>query len=131
MSAQTTWVTGGTGSGVYDPVTTSDNVNVQFSDQDESWHKFKGRGHTYRSSFGTCRKSGVKAVCDEIRNRSRPKCLLVTFVATVTLIILLLIVVIASSRHSESFGSTDYEKWVDKSTGESVIGIVAYRRDVK
>lgn len=119
MSAQTTWMSGGSGSGVYDPVTTTDNVNVQFSDQDENWQGFKGRGRTY--NFGTYRKSGVKAVCDEIRNRTRPKCLLVTFIATVVLIVLLLIIVIASSRNSQSVMGPDYEKWVNKSTGELVI----------
>lgn len=116
--SDTTWMSGGSGSGVYDPVTTTDNCNVQFNDHDETSLRFNGNSRVY--NFGTYRKSGVKAVCDEIRNRSRPKCLLVTFITTVILVLLLLVIVIASSRDSPSIQGPNYDLWENKSAGELV-----------
>lgn len=107
-------MSGGSGSGVYDPVTTTDNV--QFSEGGERYGQFRIKGgRTY--SFGTYRKSGIKAVCDEIRNRSRPKCLLAVFVTTLVLILMLLAIAIAASHKAPEPVSGYYEAWENKTTG--------------
>ncbi|KAK7107303.1 sodium/potassium-transporting ATPase subunit beta-2-like [Littorina saxatilis] len=113
MSTQT-WMSGGSGSGVYDPVTTGGDA-VQFS-ENEGWFT-KGKGRTYK--FGTYKESGVKSICTEIRNRSRPRCLFVSFVATVLIILALLIIVIVSSRNTAPKlpVQAEYEKWEMRTTG--------------
>ncbi|XP_076445383.1 sodium/potassium-transporting ATPase subunit beta-like [Babylonia areolata] len=110
MSAKSTWMSGGSGSGVYDPVTTADNV-VQYTDQDEGWLRFKGRKY----NFGTYRNTGLKGLCDNVRNRTRPKCLFIGFIATVLLLLLIAIIVIAS--HRDSNPSPSFKKWVNTTTG--------------
>lgn len=111
MSGKSTWMSGGSGSGVYDPVTTGDSVRVHYSDQDEGWLRFKGRKY----NFGTYRNSGLKGLCDEIRNRTRPKCLFVGFVFAALLLLLIIIIVIASSR--DNVPNLSFEKWTDETPG--------------
>ncbi|KAL8585799.1 hypothetical protein ACOMHN_037362 [Nucella lapillus] len=113
MSSKATWMSGGSGSGVYDPVTTGDNVGVHYTDQDEGWLRFKGRKY----NFGTYRNSGLKGLCDEIRSRTRPKCLFVGFVCGGLVLLLIAIIVIASAR--DTVPSPTFEKWTDKPTGLS------------
>lgn len=108
-----TWVSGGSGSGVYDPVTTTDSVH--FSDSDDRRLQFRVQGGRIYN-FGTYRKSGIKAVCDEIRNRSRPRCLFIVFVATLILILMMLAIAIAAS-HNGPVVSPEYEKWTNTTNG--------------
>ena len=115
-----TWMSGGSGSGVYDPVTTSDGFpqnggEVRFSNEDQLWPSFKG-GHKY--SFGTYKKSGLKTFIDGVRNRSRPKCMLIVFAATVVLIMLVMIIALASNKGSPK-AKPDYNQWVQKTIGKS------------
>ncbi|KAK7492073.1 hypothetical protein BaRGS_00016737 [Batillaria attramentaria] len=106
-------MSGGSGSGVYDPVTTTD---VQFGDADDRHCKFQVRGGRIYN-FGTYKKSGIKAVCDEIRNRSRPKCLFIVFVTTLVLILMMLAIVIAASHKRDKGTDPAFEAWTNKSNG--------------
>lgn len=108
MSSPSTWLSGGSGSGVYDPVTTTDGFpqtggEVRF----DTW---TGKGRVY--SFGTYRKSGLTGVCDKIRNQSSPKCLVIMFLSTVALLLICLIIVIARSHVTTQVSSdTNTNRW--------------------
>jgi hypothetical protein len=96
------FVSNGSGSGVYDPVTTTEGFpngsEVRINDYDDPWYSgFKG-GRTY--SYGTYRKSGVKSLCEGLRNRTKPRCLLITVIGVVLLMLLVLIIIVAQSHHT-------------------------------
>lgn len=140
MSSQTTWLAGGGDSGVYDPVTTTDGFpqtggDVRFSAYDDSWPGINGKGRIY--NYGTYRRSGLKALCDEIRNRSSPKCLIVAALTTVAFMLIVLIIAIAKSHHPtkiESHIPADSpwvsNPWVLRTTGLNFIPVGNHKTDL-
>ena len=118
MSQQSKWLPG---SGVYDPVTTTnglpqDSADGVFSKQD--WHRLRHLGRIY--NFGTYRKGRVKQLYVNTLNRVRPKCLYTCIITTFAIVVVILVVLV-TKRHSTLLRHPELEAWINKSIGKFFI----------